>query len=142
MTATRTPAARPGASSGRRTTYREATREALRTDERSHGGRPTAAETGGVVSQMKPLDSSVALAVLKESITWIVPDADFTQVEPNDRLRDVLEPDSLGFLGPVELLSERTGVRIDEEDHPELTTLSAATWLPVARSMDSTSSGR
>ncbi|MCX4862522.1 acyl carrier protein [Streptomyces sp. NBC_00257] len=91
---------------------------------------------------MKPLDSTAALAVLKESITRIVPDADFTRVGPDDMFRDVLELDSLDFLSLVELLSERTGVRIDEEDYPELTTLSAATRFLVTRSKDSTSSAR
>ncbi|WP_406252111.1 acyl carrier protein [Streptomyces atratus] len=88
---------------------------------------------------MKSLHSNAALTVVKESITRIVPDADFTQVEPDDRFRDVLELDSLDFLSLVELLSERTGVRIDEEDYPELTTLSDATRFLVARSKDSTS---
>lgn len=91
------------------------------------------------MSQMKSLHSNAALTVVKESITRIVPDADFTQVEPDDRFRDVLELDSLDFLSLVELLSERTGVRIDEEDYPELTTLSDATRFLVARSKDSTS---
>ncbi|MEE1769957.1 phosphopantetheine-binding protein [Streptomyces sp. JV185] len=91
---------------------------------------------------MKPLTSTEALAVLKESITRIIPDADFTQVEPDARFRDVLELDSLDFLNLVELLSERTGVRIDEEDYPELITLSAATRFLVVRSKDSTSPAR
>lgn len=89
------------------------------------------------MSQMKPLDNAEAMAVVKESITRIIPDADFTQVEPDDKFRDVLELDSLDFLSLVELLSERTGIRIDEEDYPELTTLSAATRFLVARSQDS-----
>jgi acyl carrier protein len=54
----------------------------------------------------------------------------------------VLELDSLDFLSLVELLSERTGVRIDEEDYPELTTLSDATRFLVTRSKDSMSSAR
>ncbi|MFJ8849718.1 acyl carrier protein [Streptomyces sp. NPDC102437] len=91
---------------------------------------------------MKPLNNTEALAVLKESITRIVPDADFTQVEPDARFRDVLELDSLDFLSLVELLSERTGVRIDEEDYPELTTLSDATRFLAARSKNSTGSAR
>ncbi|MEU0629319.1 acyl carrier protein [Streptomyces sp. NPDC005989] len=88
---------------------------------------------------MKPLNNTEALAVLTESITRIVPDADFAQVGPDDRFRDVLELDSLDFLSLVESLSERTGVRIDEEDYLELTTLSNATRFLVARSKDSTS---
>lgn len=94
------------------------------------------------MSRMKPLDSTAALAVLKESIARIVPDADFTQVGPDVGFRDALELDSLDFLNFIELLSDRTGVRIDEEDYPELTTLSAATRFLVTRSNDSTSSAQ
>lgn len=91
------------------------------------------------MSRMKPLNNTQALTVLTDSITQIVPDADFAQVGPDDRFRDVLELDSLDFLSLVESLSTRTGVRIDEEDYPELTTLSDATRFLVARSKDSRS---
>ncbi|OLZ69006.1 phosphopantetheine-binding protein [Streptomyces sp. IMTB 2501] len=89
---------------------------------------------------MKPLNNAEALSVVKESIAQIIPDADFTRVEPDDKFRDVLELDSLDFLSLVELLSERTGIRIDEEDYPELTTLSAASRFLVERSKDGTGS--
>ncbi|MEU6776619.1 acyl carrier protein [Streptomyces sp. NPDC046759] len=82
---------------------------------------------------MKPLNSAEALSLIKESITQIIPDADFTLVEPDDKFRDVLELDSLDFLSLVELLSERAGVRIDEEDYPDLTTLSDTTRFLVER---------
>jgi acyl carrier protein len=85
------------------------------------------------VSQTKPLNNAEALSLIKESITQIIPDADFTLVRPDDKFRDVLELDSLDFLSLVELLSERAGVRIDEEDYPDLTTLSAATRFLVER---------
>jgi acyl carrier protein len=82
---------------------------------------------------MKPLTDSEAMTVVKESITQIIPDADFTRVEPADKFRDVLELDSLDFLSLVEILAERTEVRIDEEDYPELTTLSDAARFLVDR---------
>jgi acyl carrier protein len=85
------------------------------------------------VNQMKPLNSTEALAVVKESITQIIPDADFTRVRPGDKLRDMLELDSLDFLTLVEILSERTGVRIDEDDYPQLTTLADSVEFLVAR---------
>ncbi|MFJ9865734.1 acyl carrier protein [Streptomyces sp. NPDC101165] len=88
---------------------------------------------------MKPLTDTEATTVVKESITQIIPDADFTRVEPDDKFRDVLELDSLDFLSLVELLSERTGIRIDEEDYPELTTLADATRFLIDRSKDGTS---
>ncbi|MFE5403056.1 acyl carrier protein [Streptomyces sp. NPDC056580] len=82
---------------------------------------------------MKPLNDTEARSLVEEAITQIVPDADFTLVGPDDRFRDVLELDSLDFLSLVELLSERAGVRIDEEDYPDLTTLSATTRFLVER---------
>ncbi|MGW0208407.1 acyl carrier protein [Streptomyces sp. NPDC003233] len=82
---------------------------------------------------MKPLNNAEALSLIKESITQIIPDADFTLIGPDDKFRDVLELDSLDFLSLVELLSERAGVRIDEEDYPDLTTLSDATRFLVER---------
>ncbi|WNM32108.1 acyl carrier protein [Streptomyces sp. Li-HN-5-11] len=91
---------------------------------------------------MKPLTDVEAMSVVKESIEQIIPDVDFALVEPDDTLRDVLELDSLDFLGLVELLSERTGIRIDEEDYPELTTLSDATRFLVHRSKDGTGPAR
>ncbi|MFJ9566137.1 hypothetical protein ACIRQQ_39665 [Streptomyces fuscichromogenes] len=57
------------------------------------------------------------------------------------RFRDVPEIDSAGFLSPVELLSERTGVRIDEGDHPELTSPPDATRLPVGSPGEAAGSG-
>ncbi|MET7381175.1 phosphopantetheine-binding protein [Streptomyces sp. NPDC005526] len=82
---------------------------------------------------MKSLDGAEALTLVQESITRIVPDADFTRVGPHDKLRDVLELDSLDFLSLVELLSERTGLTIDEDDYPELTTLADAVRFLVDR---------
>ncbi|MFE3638287.1 acyl carrier protein [Streptomyces sp. NPDC059168] len=82
---------------------------------------------------MKPLNEAEAASVVKDSIARIVPDADFGPIGPDDRFRDVLELDSLDFLSLVELLSERTGVRIDEDDYPELTTLSGAVGFLVGR---------
>ncbi|MGW6316573.1 acyl carrier protein [Streptomyces sp. NPDC055099] len=82
---------------------------------------------------MKPLNSSEAMTVVKESITQIVPDADFDGVGPDDKFRDALELDSLDFLSLVEILSERTGARIDEDDYPELTTLADTVAFLVER---------
>jgi acyl carrier protein len=66
------------------------------------------------------------LAVLHE----VAPDADTDQLDPDADLREALELDSLDFLQVVELLSQRSGLRIDEEDYPRLRTLgSAVRWL-------------
>ncbi|WP_432138396.1 MULTISPECIES: acyl carrier protein [unclassified Streptomyces] len=83
---------------------------------------------------MTSLTSAEARHLVEEAITGIVPDADFTRVGPDDRFRDVLELDSLDFLTLVEVLSERTGVRIDEDDYPRLTTLADSAAFLVERS--------
>ncbi|MFF1278437.1 acyl carrier protein [Streptomyces marokkonensis] len=74
-----------------------------------------------------------ALNAVKESITQVVPDADLAALGPEDTFRDALEMDSLDFLSYLEILGERTGVRIDDADAPELTTLSGSADFLVAR---------
>lgn len=46
---------------------------------------------------------------------------------PDTDIREALELDSLDFLKYVEVLSERTGYRIDEDDYPDLSTPGSAT---------------
>ncbi|WP_367325745.1 acyl carrier protein [Streptomyces sp. HUAS ZL42] len=79
------------------------------------------------------MNRTEALDIVKESITQVIPDADFTTVGPDDQFRDALEMDSLDFLSFIETLSERTGIRIDDEETPQLTTLSASTDFLLAR---------
>ncbi|MFI8089518.1 acyl carrier protein [Streptomyces sp. NPDC086080] len=73
-----------------------------------------------------------ALEVVKEAITQVVPDADLDTLGPDDTFRDALEMDSLDFLSYIEILAERTGVRIDDADTPRLTTLSGSAGFLVA----------
>ncbi|MER6333358.1 acyl carrier protein [Streptomyces sp. NPDC001034] len=79
------------------------------------------------------MNRTEALDVVKESIAQVVPDADLAGLGLDDTFRDALEMDSLDFLSLVEILSERTGVRIDDEDTPHLTTLSGSADFLVAR---------
>ena len=65
-----------------------------------------------------------ARAIVARAITTIVPDADVAAVSDDADLRRTFELDSLDFQELVELLSQDTGVRIEEEDYPELSTLS------------------
>lgn len=67
-----------------------------------------------------------ALETVKESILRVAPDADFTGLSPDEPFREPLEIDSMDFLGFVEVLIERTGLRIDEDDYPRLATLSSS----------------
>ncbi|MFF4585683.1 acyl carrier protein [Streptomyces sp. NPDC001388] len=79
------------------------------------------------------IDRTDALDMVRESIARVVPDADVAALRPDDAFRDVLEMDSLDFLSFVEVLSERSGIRIDDEDTPRLTTLSGSADFLVAR---------
>ncbi|MEJ8655600.1 MULTISPECIES: acyl carrier protein [Streptomyces] len=79
------------------------------------------------------MNRTEALDLVKESIARIIPDADFATLGPDDSFRDVLEMDSLDFLSFVETLSERTGVRIEDEDTPQLTTLSGSADFLITR---------
>ncbi|GGU91568.1 hypothetical protein GCM10010211_67940 [Streptomyces albospinus] len=76
-----------------------------------------------------------ALDIVKESLAEVVPDADLGALGPNDTFRDALGIDSLDFLRLIELLSERTGIRIGDEDTPHLTTLADSTRFLAARAM-------
>ena len=51
------------------------------------------------------------------------PGSDIDTIDPDADLRDALGLDSLDFLRFVEILSEASGHRIDEDDYPELATL-------------------
>ncbi len=64
--------------------------------------------------------------VIEEALAQVAPDADVAGLAPDAELRDELELDSLDFLRFVELLSERIGKRIEEDDYPHLATLASA----------------
>jgi acyl carrier protein len=57
------------------------------------------------------------------AILEIVPDADLDTLGLDEPIRDAFELDSMDFLTFVEQLSTRTGVRIDESDYDQLTTM-------------------
>lgn len=71
-----------------------------------------------------------ARAMVQRAVRRIVPDADVDSVSDDADLRRTFELDSLDFLSFVELLVADSGVRIDEDDYPELvTTASCADFL-------------
>jgi acyl carrier protein len=70
--------------------------------------------------------------MVRESISRVIPDAEVAELQPDDLFRDALEMDSLDFLSFVEVLSERSGVRIEDEDTSRLTTLSGSADFLVA----------
>ena len=55
----------------------------------------------------------------------IAPEADLSALAADADLRESLHLDSLDFLQVVELLSARSGVRIDEDDYPRLATMAS-----------------
>ena len=67
------------------------------------------------------------------AVRRIVPDADIDSLDPDADLRQTYELDSLDFLSFVELLSKSSGVRIDEEDYPELRSLTTVTAFLAGR---------
>ncbi|MBU3865774.1 acyl carrier protein [Streptomyces sp. 4503] len=79
------------------------------------------------------MNRTEAVDVVKESLAQVVPGADLAALRPDDAFRDALELDSLDFLSFVETLSRRTGVRIDDEDTPRLTTLSGCAEFLASR---------
>jgi acyl carrier protein len=64
--------------------------------------------------------------VTEEALTQVAPDVDIADLTPDTDLRDGLGLDSLDFLRFVEILSERTGKPIAEDDYPHLATLASA----------------
>ena len=68
--------------------------------------------------------------VIEEALAQIAPDVDIGTLTPDTDIRDDLGLDSLDFLRFVEILSERTGTQVAEDDYPHLATLaSAVKWL-------------
>lgn len=75
-----------------------------------------------------------ARSIVARSVRKIVPDADVEALPEDADLRRTFELDSLDFLSFVELLVGDSGVRIDEDDYPELTTKAGCADLLVRRS--------
>lgn len=80
------------------------------------------------------ISADEARVMVARAVRKIVPDADVESLPPDTDLRRTFELDSLDFLSFVELLVGDSGVRIDEDDYPELTTTAGCTDLLVRRS--------
>lgn len=70
-----------------------------------------------------------ARTMVDRAVRAIVPDADVAALSDDADLRRAFELDSLDFLSFVELLVTDSGVRIDEDDYPELTTMAGCAGL-------------
>ncbi|MBO1333021.1 acyl carrier protein [Streptomyces sp. VRA16 Mangrove soil] len=74
-----------------------------------------------------------ALDLVTKALARVAPDADLATVGPDDTFREQLEIDSLDFLEFVEALAEQSGCRLDEDDYPDLVTLSGSARLLMTR---------
>ena len=61
------------------------------------------------------------------------PGSDIDAIDPDADFRDALELDSLDFLNFIEILSETSGNRIEEDDYPQFATLSSSIRFLSAR---------
>jgi acyl carrier protein len=61
--------------------------------------------------------------VTRACVREVAPEADLDVLAPDADLRETLRLDSLDFLRFVELLSEQTGRRIDEDEYNQLSTM-------------------
>lgn len=71
---------------------------------------------------MKTIDAD---KLVRACVREVAPEADVDALAPDADLRETLYLDSLDFLRFVELLSEGSGRRIDEEDYPQLESVAA-----------------
>lgn len=74
-----------------------------------------------------------ATAALAAALAGIAPEIDLTTVDPDSRLRDELDLDSLDFLSLVQKLHDATGVDIPEADYGKVETLNALVDYLVQR---------
>ena len=74
-----------------------------------------------------------AEAAISEALGQVTPGIDIGSIPADADLRDTLELDSLDFLRFVEILSELTGERIDEDDYPQLVTKASTVKFLTAR---------
>lgn len=67
-----------------------------------------------------------AAGLVRAALGHVAPGPELDQLADDADLRDGLELDSLDFLAFVRRLATDTGVRIDEDDYPRLSTVEAA----------------
>lgn len=67
--------------------------------------------------------------LVRDVLRTIAPGPALLALEPHDDLRERLGLDSMDFLALVARVSERTGLRIEEDDYDQLTDLEGWTSL-------------
>lgn len=71
------------------------------------------------------MNTHEAETLVRKCLHEVAPEVDLASVAPDDNLREALQLDSLDFLRLVELLSEGSGRRIDEDEYPQLASLTS-----------------
>ena len=71
--------------------------------------------------------------LVRGALGHLVPPSEIDELAADADIRQTLELDSLDFVEFVERLSQGSGVRIDEEDYPELRSLATLTAFLDAR---------
>lgn len=66
--------------------------------------------------------SSMILEVIHE----IVPDEDLSNIDPDVRLRDQIDMDSMDFLDIIMELRKRYGITVPEDDYMKLSSLNSS----------------
>lgn len=69
------------------------------------------------------MNTAEATAAVAGALAGIAPEIDIDSVDPDVRLRDELDLDSLDFLGLVQALHESTAVEIPEADYGKVDSL-------------------
>jgi acyl carrier protein len=72
-------------------------------------------------------------AALLEVLGGIAPEADLTDLDPTEDLREQLEIDSMDLLNFAIGVHERTGVEIPEVDYPKLASLDSCVAYLASR---------
>ncbi|GAA4790904.1 hypothetical protein GCM10023200_27540 [Actinomycetospora chlora] len=75
---------------------------------------------------MSPTADAAARDLVRDALARVAPGPDLDALADTDDVRDVLELDSLDFLRFVEHLVAVSGVRVDEDDYPQLRTVADA----------------
>lgn len=73
-----------------------------------------------------------AETLVRACVLEVAPEADLDALPPDADLRETLRLDSLDFLRLVELLIERSGTKIDEDDYPKLASLASTVGFLAA----------
>lgn len=76
------------------------------------------------------MDSEKVKQIVLDIISEIAPDEDLADVQPDKRLRDQLDLDSMDFLDIVMELRKQHGIEVPEDDYTRLESLdSCAEYL-------------